>query len=121
MRRYAAILRHRQAGYTHNVMSVWNVPPEEAEEAGRIMAGFPEVSHCYLRAVYPEFPYSHYAMIHAQSAEAAQKAVDGIEAATGVRDHLLLHTTREFKKVRVQYFTPENAQWEKANGLAPTA
>ncbi|MDC8438124.1 MAG: Lrp/AsnC family transcriptional regulator, partial [Candidatus Nitrosotenuis sp.] len=34
MRRYAAILRHRDAGFTANGMIVWRVPEEKIEEVG---------------------------------------------------------------------------------------
>jgi len=111
MRRYAAILRHREAGFTVNVMSVWRVPEEKAEEAGRRMAEFAEVSHCYQRPTAPGWPYSHYAMIHARSEEEANGVVRRIAARTGLRDHALLRTVREFKKTRVKYFTPEIAEW----------
>jgi DNA-binding Lrp family transcriptional regulator len=111
MRRYAAILRHREAGFAVNVMSVWRVPEEKAEEAGRRMAEFAEVSHCYQRPTAPGWPYSHYAMIHARSEEEASRVVHRIAARTGLRDHALLRTVREFKKTRVKYFTPEIAEW----------
>ena len=111
MRRYAAILRHWEAGFTVNVMSVWRVPEEKAEEAGRRMAEFAEVSHCYQRPTAPGWPYSHYAMIHARSEEEANGVVRRIAARTGLRDHALLRTVREFKKTRVKYFTPEIAEW----------
>jgi DNA-binding Lrp family transcriptional regulator len=111
MRRYAAILRHREAGFTVNVMSVWRVPEERGEEAGRIMAEFAEVSHCYQRPTAPGWPYSHYAMIHARSEEEANGVVRRIAARTGLRDYALLRTVREFKKTRVKYFTPEIVEW----------
>ena len=37
MRRYAAVLRHREAGFSANAMVVWKVPPERSEEVGEIM------------------------------------------------------------------------------------
>jgi DNA-binding Lrp family transcriptional regulator len=107
MRRYAAILRHREAGFTVNVMSVWRVPEDKAEEAGRRMAEFAEVSHCYQRPTAPDWPYSHYAMIHARSEEKAGGVVRRIESAVAVHDYMLLRSVREFKKTRVKYFTPD--------------
>ena len=32
MRRFAAILRHRQAGFTANGMIVWKIPEETSEK-----------------------------------------------------------------------------------------
>ena len=119
MRRYAAILRHREAGFAVNVMSVWRVPEESAEEAGRRMAEFAEVSHCYQRPTAPGWPYSHYAMIHARSEEEANGVVRRIAARTGLRDYALLRTVREFKKTRVRYFTPEIVEWGRKHLKGP--
>ncbi|HNY26583.1 MAG TPA: AsnC family transcriptional regulator [Candidatus Sumerlaeota bacterium] len=114
MRRFAAILRHRQAGYTANIMSAWNVPPEQAETAGRNMAAVPQVSHCYQRPTYPpDWPYSHYAMIHGRDEAETLQAVEAIRAATGLEDYALLHSRREFKKVRVQYCAPDIEDWTR--------
>ncbi len=49
MRRFAAILRHRQAGFTANGMIVWKIPEEKVDEKGLKIASFPQVSHCYRR------------------------------------------------------------------------
>jgi DNA-binding Lrp family transcriptional regulator len=114
MRRFAAILRHRQAGYTANIMSAWNVPPEQAEAAGRSMAAVPQVSHCYQRPTYPpDWPYSHYAMIHGRDDRETLQAVEAIRAATSLNDYALLHSRREFKKVRVQYCAPDIEEWTR--------
>jgi DNA-binding Lrp family transcriptional regulator len=118
MRRFAAILRHRQAGYTANIMSAWNVPPEQAETAGRSMAAVPQVSHCYQRPIYPpDWPYSHYAMIHGRGDEETLQAVEAIRAATGLDDYALLHSRREFKKVRVQYCAPDIEEWTREHAV----
>ena len=49
MRRYAAILRHRDAGFVANGMIVWKVPKERISEVGETLGAFPQVSHCYER------------------------------------------------------------------------
>ncbi|HUT23342.1 MAG TPA: AsnC family transcriptional regulator [Sumerlaeia bacterium] len=112
MRRFAAILRHQRAGRRHNVMSVWEVPESRAEEAGAAMARFREVSHCYQRPTSPGWPWSHYAMIHARSEDEGLGVVRGIADATGLDRYELLPTVREFKKVRIRYFTGGIAKWE---------
>ena len=45
MRRFAAVMNHRHAGYKANAMGVWAVPEEDCEEIGPKMAGFSAVSH----------------------------------------------------------------------------
>jgi DNA-binding Lrp family transcriptional regulator len=112
MRRMAAVLRHREAGFRANAMGVWVVPAERAEEVGRIMGSFTGVSHCYLRPTYPDWPYSIFTMVHGQDAPDCQVVIDAIARATGIREYALLYSTKEYKKVRLRYFTPELESWE---------
>ena len=113
MRRFAAVLRHQKAGFISNGMAVWKVPPERAEEVGRAMASFRAVSHCYKRPTYPHWPYSHFTMIHGRSEAEVEAVAEAIAAETGVTEHLVLYSLREFKKTRVPYFVPEHAAWER--------
>src|SRR5438309_7900633 len=72
MRRFAAILRHREVGFVANGMIVWKVPTERIEEVGTKLGSFPQVSHCYQRPVYPDWPYSVFSMVHCKTSEEAQ-------------------------------------------------
>ncbi|MEN6487509.1 MAG: Lrp/AsnC family transcriptional regulator, partial [Smithella sp.] len=49
IRRFGAILRHQKAGYTKNALIIWAVPPDQIENAGKILAAFPFISHLYER------------------------------------------------------------------------
>ncbi|HZO18706.1 MAG TPA: AsnC family transcriptional regulator [Gemmatimonadaceae bacterium] len=113
MRRFSAVLRHQKAGFISNGMAVWKVPPERAEEVGRKMASFRAVSHCYKRPTYPHWPYSHFTMIHGRSEAEVEAVADAIARETGITEHLVLYSLREFKKTRVPYFVPEHAAWER--------
>jgi DNA-binding Lrp family transcriptional regulator len=122
LRRVAAVLHHRAAGFQANAMGVWVVPPERQEEVGRTMGSFRAVSHCYLRPTYPDWPYSVFSMVHGQSAGDCQQVIDAIAAATGIREYALLYSTKEYKKVRLKYFTRELDDWEAtARGTATPA
>ena len=68
MRRYSAVLHHRRSGFRSNAMIVWKVPPERSEEVGMIMAGHKAVTHCYERPTFPDWPYTHFTMVHATHA-----------------------------------------------------
>src|SRR4051812_27406069 len=57
LRRVAAILFHRRAGFSANGMGVWKVPEAEIMETGRRMASFRGISHCYQRPTYEDWPY----------------------------------------------------------------
>jgi len=112
LRRMAAVLYHREAGFQANAMGVWVVPQERTEEVGAIMGSFRGVSHCYLRPTYPDWPYSIFTMVHGQQAKDCQAVIDAIAEATGIREYGLLYSTKEYKKVRLQYFTRDLDEWE---------
>jgi siroheme decarboxylase len=105
LRRFSAVLHHRDAGYISNAMAVWDVPEAHILEVGARMASFAAVSHCYQRPVYPDWPYSIFTMIHGRKKSDCTEVVDAIEKETGITERALLFSTREFKKVRVEYYT----------------
>ena len=111
MRRFAAILYHRNAGFKANAMVVWQVPQDQVDRVGEQMALFREVSHCYRRPVYPNWPYPLFTMIHAETHSACMDVVKRIEERVGQFPHKNLFSTKEYKKIRVKYFTPELDQW----------
>jgi DNA-binding Lrp family transcriptional regulator len=113
MRRFSAVLRHREAGFSANGMGTWIVPKGEEDRFGATAAAFPEVSHCYLRPTYPDWPYNLFTMVHAQTNAECEAVIARISEATGVKDFCCLYSTHEYKKVRVKYFTPEIPDWEE--------
>jgi DNA-binding Lrp family transcriptional regulator len=122
LRRVAAILHHRRAGYAANAMAVWHVPEERAEELGRRMAEFAAVSHCYQRPVYEDWRFNLFSMIHGRKVADCESIVGAIREAIGIDDYAVLYSTKEYKKTRVRYFTRELEEWETQNlGLEPVA
>jgi DNA-binding Lrp family transcriptional regulator len=113
MRRFAAILRHREAGFIANGMIVWNVPDERIEEVGTKLGAFPQVSHCYQRPVYPDWPYSVFSMVHCKSISDAEEMAKQIQTQIGVQDYKILFSSREFKKTRVEYFVENEFKIEE--------
>ena len=108
MRRFAAILRHRDAGFSANGMVVWQVPDEKIDEIGYKLAAFPQVSHCYRRPVYSDWQFNLFSMIHARTLEAAEKIAVEISEIVEIKDYRILFSSREFKKERVKYFEESN-------------
>ena len=104
MRRFAAILRHRDAGFVANGMVVWHVPEDKIDEVGFKLAEFPQVSHCYRRPVYPDWRFNLFSMVHARTLDAAKKMAVEMSEITGIKDYQILFSSREFKKERVKYF-----------------
>lgn len=120
MRRFAAVMNHRNAGFKANAMGVWAVPEDDLEAIGPQMAGFAAVSHCYRRPTYEDWPYTVFTMVHGRSARDCEATIDAIARETGVDEYTLLWSIKEYKKVRLRYFTSEWAEWNDAH-LATTA
>ena len=105
MRRFSAIVRHRNLGFSANGMGVWIVPDDRAQDVGVKMATFSRVSHCYQRPVKPGWPYNLFTMIHGESKENCEEVAATISAKTGIDDYSLIYSDRELKKVSMKYFT----------------
>ncbi|MDP8943255.1 MAG: AsnC family transcriptional regulator [Actinomycetota bacterium] len=114
LRRVAAILYHRRAGFSANGMGVWRVPQERIAELGPVMASYRGVSHCYQRPTYEDWPYSVFTMAHGRSKEECDAILDAIAEGTGISERATLYSSTEFKKVRMLYFTEDFKQWEAA-------
>jgi DNA-binding Lrp family transcriptional regulator len=112
LRRVAAILYHRRAGFSANGMGVWRVPDERIMELGPRMAAFRGISHCYQRPTYEDWPYSVFTMAHGRSKRECDAILDSIADATGIHDRATLYSSTEFKKIRLLYFTDDHRKWE---------
>jgi len=98
MRRYAAILRHWEAGFTANGMIVWKVPEGRITEVGNKLGAFPQVSHSDERPVYPDWPYNVFSMIHCKSFDEAGEVAGQIQKQIDVDEYKILFSAKEFKK-----------------------
>jgi DNA-binding Lrp family transcriptional regulator len=112
LRRVAAILYHRRAGFSANGMGVWKVPADLIEELGPRMAAFRGISHCYQRPTYEDWPYSVFTMAHGRSKQECDAILAAIAAQTGIEERATLYSSTEFKKVRLLYFTDDYKRWE---------
>ncbi|HET8720073.1 MAG TPA: Lrp/AsnC family transcriptional regulator [Candidatus Nitrosotenuis sp.] len=113
MRRFAAILRHRDVGFVANGMIVWQVPEQRIEEVGATLGAFPQVSHCYQRPVYADWPYNVFSMIHCKSMDEAESMAKEIQGHINVDNYKILFSSREFKKTRVEYFVEHQFSLEE--------
>jgi siroheme decarboxylase len=113
LRRVAAILFHRRAGFSANGMGVWKVDDERIMELGPRMAAYRGISHCYQRPTYKDWPYSIFTMAHGRSKEECDAILDTIASETGVSERATLYSSTEFKKIRLLYFTEDYRAWER--------
>ena len=113
LRRVAAILYHRRAGFSANGMGVWNVPDERIAELGPRMAAFRGISHCYQRPTYEDWPYSVFTMAHGRSKDECDAILDAIAGQFDISERATLYSSTEFKKIRLLYFTEDFKAWEQ--------
>ncbi len=114
MRRYAAVLRHRKAGYAFNAMTAWRVAPNEAENVIQPFIDEEKVTHLYMRTIHPgKWEHPLFAMIHAKSESELETVINRLSMKSGIEDKLVLRSLREFKKKKITYFSDEFKNWGK--------
>ena len=113
LRRVAAILFHRRAGFSANGMGVWQVPEDQIEAIGPKMAAYRGISHCYQRPTYEDWPYQVFTMAHGRSKKECDAILDAIAGAFPIIDRATLYSSTEFKKIRLLYFTDDFRAWER--------
>jgi DNA-binding Lrp family transcriptional regulator len=104
IRKIVAIVRHQKAGFIRNTMVVWAVPEDRCEAVGKILAAFPEVTHCYQRTPAFAEKYNLFSMIHLRSQQEEDRLLRKISAKTGLTDYLILTSEEEFKKSSMAYY-----------------
>jgi DNA-binding Lrp family transcriptional regulator len=99
--RLGVILDQLALGFTANGMAVWDVPDEEISAAGRRLASFPAVTHCYRRPRRPpDWRYNLYAMLHGRSRREVRETAERMAVEAGIGDcpHEVLFSVRRFRK-----------------------
>jgi DNA-binding Lrp family transcriptional regulator len=104
IRRLGAMIRHIEAGIGFNGMVVWKVEPSRIEEVGLMLAGFPEVTHCYQRPPFGDFGGTLFTMVHSSSEEGCMETIRTMSEKTRVSEYEILFSERELKKVSMTYF-----------------
>lgn len=113
MRRYAAVLKHRSAGYTSNSMTAWKADEKTDMD---IFLNEKAISHLYFRTLYPgRWEHPLFAMIHAKSDDELNDILNRLSEKSGIKDYLSLSSLKEFKKTRVRYFSEEFKEWKRLN------
>lgn len=104
MRRFAAVLRHQKAGFLANAMICWRAPEEHLPDLGHRLASYPQVSHCFQRPVYRDWPFNIYSMVHARNRAGCKEIARQMSEDIGISDYVILYSTKEYKKKRVRYY-----------------
>ena len=128
MRRFGAILRHQDAGFSCNAMVCFRLDERRTtsdecelnemlaesrhsedrrdEESSKIksLAKKHFVSHCYERPSFKSFPYNLYAMMHAQTPEELDGFIKESVALLDNPEYVVLHSLKELKKISFRFF-----------------
>lgn len=104
LRRISGILYHREAGFRHNGMVVWEIEPSKRDRAGRIMAGYEDISHVFARPTYEDWPFNLFSLIHGQSEKEVEETAAEITEQVDVLSYKILYSQEELKKSSMKYF-----------------
>ncbi|HOO91517.1 MAG TPA: hypothetical protein PLA74_11895 [Syntrophales bacterium] len=113
IRRFGAVLRHREAGFPENAMVVWAVPEERCEEVGSLLASYKAITHCYERTPPLEGVYNLFTMVHlaAEGDEeepvgrnGMEELIGNISSVIGIGEYKIFRSLEEFKKNSMEYF-----------------
>ncbi len=104
IRRFGATIRHQEAGYSSNAMVAWFVPDDRVEDAGKTLARFREVTHCYQRKPEKDWHYNLYTMVHGSNRDQCYKTAERMSRSAGIHEYVLLFSEKEFKKTSMEYF-----------------
>jgi DNA-binding Lrp family transcriptional regulator len=98
IRRFGARIDHRKLGILANAMVCWGVPAYRIEDVGRVVAGFPGVTHCYEREIIAGvWEYNFFCVIHGRTKEEVHQVIKDIEEKTGIDGHVALFSRKKFK------------------------
>ncbi|WP_309493121.1 siroheme decarboxylase subunit beta [Candidatus Hecatella orcuttiae] len=99
IRRFGASLRPPKVGILANAMVAWKVPSGRVEAVGTALSRFPEVTHCYERRTVPgKWDYNLYTVVHGPNQETVRRLVARMAKKTGIKDFIILFSTKEFKR-----------------------
>ena len=106
LRRFGVVVRHHEAGFAHNAMTVFDVPDALVDECGAALASQRGVTLAYRRERADGWPYNLYCMVHGRDRGAVRSAIDIAVARCRLYEHPreVLFSTRRFKQTGARYF-----------------
>ena len=112
LKKIAAVLPAGSRAGDSMALALLEVPEERQDEVASRVAAFEEVVDCVKRPAYPEFPYALHILIRAEDREYAELILGKISSTVGSWPHRLLWGAREYKKIRVKYYSRGLEDWE---------
>ncbi|WP_374408540.1 Lrp/AsnC family transcriptional regulator [Hydrogenophaga sp.] len=117
LKRFGVVVRHHELGFDANAMTVFDVPNDQVDAAGQLLAEQAGVTLAYRRARAQDWPYNLYAMVHGTSRAAAQAVIERVTEAAGLSRYPreVLFSSRRFKQTGARRFRG----WASAPAVAP--
>ena len=106
IKRMGVVVKHRALGYRANAMVVWDIPDEQVERIGELLAGESCVTLCYQRPRrLPDWPYNLFCMIHGRERDSVLRRLEQIIEFHGLQaiPHTVLFSGRSFKQRGARY------------------
>ena len=111
IKRMGVVVRHRALGYRANAMVVWDIPADEVERIGALLADEECVTLCYQRPRrLPAWGYNLFCMIHGRERNSVLRRLEQIVVHHGLEriPHTVLFSGRSFKQRGAHYVETDN-------------
>ena len=106
IKRMGVVVRHRALGYRANAMVVWDIPDDQVERIGALLADEVCVTLCYQRPRrLPAWPYNLFCMIHGRERDNVLRRLEQIISVHRLEEipHKVLFSGRSFKQRGAHY------------------
>ena len=106
IKRMGVVVKHRALGYRANAMVVWDIPDDQVERIGALLADEVCVTLCYQRPRrLPAWPYNLFCMIHGRERDNVLRRLEQIISVHRLEEipHTVLFSGRSFKQRGAHY------------------
>jgi DNA-binding Lrp family transcriptional regulator len=106
LRRFGAVVRHHEAGFRHNAMTVFDVGDEAVDACGDALAAQRGVTLAYRRERAEGWPYNLYCMVHGRERADVESAISAAIVRSGLAacPRAVLFSRRRYKQAGGRYF-----------------
>ena len=111
IKRMGVVVKHRALGYRANAMVVWDIPDDQVERIGALLADEVCVTLCYQRPRrLPAWPYNLFCMIHGSERDSVLRRLEQIISCHGLEKipYTVLFSGRRFKQRGARYVETGN-------------